>query len=61
MISLKENADKSITWNDLDESFESVGISPLKFHGIPSQSKIPLAKKTINGKGKSYKSEIYKI
>ena len=47
MISLEEDADKSITQKNIDESFESIGISPLKFNGIPSHLKIPVAKKKI--------------
>ena len=47
MISLEEYADKSITRNNLDESFESVGISPLKFLGIPSHSEILVRKNKI--------------
>ena len=45
MISLKEDTDKSFTRNNLDESFESAGISTLKFHAISSHSKISFSER----------------
>ena len=45
MTSFEEDTNKSITRNNLHESFASVGISPLEFNQIPSHSKIPATKK----------------
>ena len=44
---LEDELKKPETHGNLNVSFETIGISPMKFHGIPQYAKVLVAKKKI--------------
>ena len=59
IIFLEEDADKSITQNDLNESFKSIGISPILLK--KEDEKSVLMFECLNRKGKFNEYDLYNI